>query len=109
MSSTRKLRSNSISSNATIKKQTNNKTPTIKAAELEFSITRRTYGLPEGPTSEEVVREILPQMHVKRQSRSAAMLANNNMKDVANFPSNKVPIAKQTQPEPEFLIIEKNK
>ncbi|GES92932.1 hypothetical protein RCL_jg28219.t1 [Rhizophagus clarus] len=87
MSSNRKLRSSSTS-------------------KLEFSITQNTYGLPEGPTAEEIVREILPQTQVKRQRHSSASLNDDNMEEVSKFSTNKVPIAKQIQPEPEILIIE---
>ncbi|GBB96556.1 hypothetical protein RclHR1_02780019 [Rhizophagus clarus] len=84
------------------------KTAATKAANLEFSITRSTYGLEEGPTAEEIVREILPQTQVKRQRHSAAVLADDNMEETTNFPSNKVTVINQLQQEPELLIIEKN-
>ncbi|GBB89946.1 hypothetical protein RclHR1_01680017 [Rhizophagus clarus] len=108
MSSTRKLRSSSSSSNATIKKLTTEKTTAIKAAELEFSITKSTYGLDNGPTSEEIVREILPQTQVKRQRHSTAAPADDNMEEVISLPSNKVQVINQLQQEPELLIIERN-
>ncbi|GBC08650.1 hypothetical protein RclHR1_00830001, partial [Rhizophagus clarus] len=109
MTSTRKLRSSSSSSNATIKKSSmTEKTAATKAADLEFSITKSTYGLEEGPTAEEIVREILPQTQVKRQRHSAAALADDNMEETTNFPSNKVTVINQLQQEPELLIIEKN-
>ncbi|GBB84803.1 hypothetical protein RclHR1_11380001 [Rhizophagus clarus] len=106
MSSNRKLRSNSSSSSATIKKQQNITKPvSTNAADLEFSITKNTYGIEEGPTAEEIVREILPQTKVKRQRQSSTTTTDEDMKETPSLPVNKVLSNTQTQPEPELLVI----
>ncbi|GBB95295.1 hypothetical protein RclHR1_25060002 [Rhizophagus clarus] len=91
MSSNRKFRNNSSSTSSTIKKQQNITKPvSTNAADLEFSITRNTYGPEEGPTSEEIVREILPQTKVKRQRQSTINTTDEDIKKVPSLPVNKV-------------------
>ncbi|GET03327.1 hypothetical protein GLOIN_2v1789675 [Rhizophagus clarus] len=66
---------------------------------------KNTYGLEEGPTSEEIVREILPQAKVKRQRQSSMTTTDEDMKEAPTLPVNKVLSNTQTQPESELFVI----